>query len=119
MKQITKSSITILHDCPISYINPNAPHLHGYNMHYMAKDDFSGKHVKKSEQSMPMTLYFAICCFSTPDFVFLDFPRMPPKGFITSILVNFFITGIFGIITIQTCHCMWKHLYVSEIKAVI
>jgi hypothetical protein len=44
---------------------------------------------------------------------------MPPKGFITSILVNFIITRIFGIITIQTCHRMWKHLYVAEFKAVI
>ena len=33
--------------------------------------------------------------------------------------VNFIITGIFCIITIQTCHCMWKQLYVDEIKAVI
>jgi hypothetical protein len=106
MKQITKSSVSILHDCPISYINPNAPRLHGYKMHYMANDEFSGKHVNKSEQSMPMTLYFAICHFSTPDIVFLELPRMPPKEFITSILVNFIITGIFGIITIKTCHCM-------------
>jgi hypothetical protein len=88
-------------------------------MHYTANDEFSGKHVNESEQSMPMTLYFAMCHFSSPDIVFLELPRMPPKGFITSILVNFIITGIFGIITIQTCHCMWKQLYVAEIKAVI
>ncbi len=66
-----------------------------------------------------MTLYFAICHFSSLDIEFLELPRMILKGFITSILVNFTITGIFGIITIQTCHCMWTQLCVAEIKAVI
>ncbi len=36
MKQITKSSIPILHDCPISNIDPNAPCIHGYKTHYTA-----------------------------------------------------------------------------------
>jgi hypothetical protein len=61
-------------------------------MHYMANNEFSGKHVNKSEQSMPMTLYFAICHFSSTDIVFLELPSMPPEGFITSILVNLIIT---------------------------
>ncbi len=100
MKQITKSSVPILHVCHISYINPNAPRLHGYETYYTTYDDFSSKNVNKSEQSMPMMVYFAICNFSTPDIVCWDLPRMPPKRFITSILVNFIIFGIFGIITI-------------------
>jgi hypothetical protein len=84
----------------------NAPQLHGYQTYYMGNDESSGKHVNKSEHSMPMTLYFAVCHFSTPDIVFSDLPRMPPKGIITSILVKFNITGIFGIITVQTCYHM-------------
>jgi hypothetical protein len=78
IKQITKSSVPILHDCPISYINPNAPRPHGYVTHYTVYNEFSGKHVNESEQCMPMTLYFAICHFSSPDIVFLELPRMLP-----------------------------------------
>jgi hypothetical protein len=92
--------------------------LYSWIQNALYGDKFSGKHVNESEQSMLMTLNFAICHFSSPDIVFLELPRMPPKGFITSILANFFITGIFGIITIQTSHRMWKQLYVAEIKAV-
>jgi hypothetical protein len=66
---------------------------------------------------MPMTLYFAICHFSAPDTVFLTLPRMPPKGIITSILVKFIITGIFGIITARSCYHMWRQLCVAEIQA--
>jgi hypothetical protein len=68
---------------------------------------------------MPMTLFFAVCHFSSPDIVFLELPRMPPKGYITSILVNLMITEIFGIVTLQTCSCMWKQICVTEIKALI
>ena len=48
-----------------------------------------------------------------------NLPRMPPKGYITSILVKLMITGIFGIVTLQTCSCIWKQICVTEIKALI
>jgi hypothetical protein len=67
---------------------------------------FQKKHVNKSKHSMLMTLYFAVCHFSSPDIVFLELPRMPPKGCITSILVKLMIAGKFGIVTPQTCSRM-------------
>jgi hypothetical protein len=88
MMQITKSSVPILHDCPVLHINPNAPHLHGYKTHYISNNEFSGKHVNESEHSMPMTLHFEVLHFSSLNILFLELPRMPPKGFINSILVN-------------------------------
>ncbi len=109
--------MSILHDCPISHIKLDAPQLHGYQAFYTSNNDSSGKNVNKSKHSMPMTLYFAICQFSAPDTVFLTLPRMPPKGIITSILVKFIITGIFGIITARSCYCMWRRLCVAEIQA--
>jgi hypothetical protein len=95
----------------------NAPQLHGFQAYYTGNDESSSKHVNESEHSMPTMLHFAVCHFSTPDIVFSDLPRMPPKGIITSILVKFIITGIFGIITTQTCYCMLNQLCVAEIQA--
>jgi hypothetical protein len=78
-----------------------------------------GKRATEGEHSMPMTIHFAICQFSCPDIVFLKLPRKPPNGLITSALVNVIITGIFGVITFQTCIRITKLLLVSEIKAMI
>jgi hypothetical protein len=44
---------------------------------------------------------------------------MPPKGFITSVLANTPITGIFGIITFKTCVCIMRRILVAELKAKI
>jgi hypothetical protein len=68
---------------------------------------------------MPMTLYFAVCQFSSPDIVFSELPKMLPKGFITSVLVNTLITGIFGIITFKTSVHIMRQILVTEIKAKI
>ncbi len=65
---------------------------------------------------MPMTIYFAICHFSCPDSIFLKLPRIPPNGFITYVLVNAIIAGIFDVITCQTCICIMKQGLVAEIK---
>ncbi len=119
MKQITKTNVSVLHDCPILHITLDALQLYGYETYYTSQDDSSGKHVNKSEHSMPMTLFFAVCHFLSPDIVFLELPRMPPKGYITSILVKLMITRIFGIVTLQTCSRMWKQICVTEIKALI
>ncbi len=61
-----------------------------------------GKRGNEGEHSMPMTPYFAICNFLCPDIVFLDLPRIPPKGFITSFIVSALITMFFGRIVLQT-----------------
>jgi hypothetical protein len=95
----------------------NAPQLHDFQTYYMGNDEPNGKHVNESEHSTLMTLFFVVCHFLTPDIVFSDLPRMPPKGIITSILVKFIITGIFGIITTQTCYRMLNQLCVAEIQA--
>ncbi len=116
---ITKSNVAILHDCPISHIQSDAPQLHGYQTYYTGNNESSGKQVNESKHSMPMMLYFVVCHFSTPDIVFLALPRMPPKGFITSTLLKFIIIGIFGIITTQSCYRMWKHLCVAEIQGLV
>ena len=119
MKQITKSNVSVLHDCPILHITLDAPQLHGYETYYTSQDGSSGKHINKSEHSMPMTLYVAVCHFSSPDIAFLELPRMPPKRYITSIPMMFIITGIFSAVTLQTCSCMWKQMCVADIKAFI
>jgi hypothetical protein len=54
----------------------------------MSQDDSRKKHVNESEHNMPMTLYFAVCHFSSADIVFSELPRMPPKRYISSILVG-------------------------------
>ena len=119
MKQITKSNVSVLHDCPILHITSDALQLHGCETYHTSQDNSFGKHVNKSENSMPMTLYFAVSHFSSPDIVFMELPRMPPKGYTTFILVKLIITGIFGIVTLQTCSCMWKQICVADIKALI
>jgi hypothetical protein len=53
----------MIHDCPMAYIDPTTPKLHGYKSYATFNDSSSEKEVVKSEQSMPMTLYFAICHF--------------------------------------------------------
>jgi hypothetical protein len=75
-----------------------------------------GKQVTEGEHSMPMTIYFAICHFSCPDIIFLELPRVLPNSFITCVLVNAIIAGIFGVITCQTCIHIMKQGIVSEIK---
>jgi hypothetical protein len=75
-----------------------------------------GKWVTEGEHSMPMTIYFAICHFSCPDITFLELPRIPPNSFITCVLVNAIIAGIFGIMTCQTCILIMKQGLVAEIK---
>ena len=75
-----------------------------------------GKRVTEGEYSMPMMIYFASCHFSCPDIIFLELPRIPPNGFITCVLVNAIIAGIFGIINFQTCIRIMKQGLVAEIK---
>jgi hypothetical protein len=107
-KWIAKSSVPIVHDCPILHFDLTAPQLHGYETYFTMHSESIGKRVTESENSMPMTLYFAICQFSCLDFVFSELPRMPTKGFITYVLVNTLITGIFGIITFLTCILLYS-----------
>ncbi len=65
---------------------------------------------------MLMMIYFAICHFFCPGIIILELSRIPPNSFITCVLVNAIIAGIFGIITCQTCICIMKQGLVAEIK---
>jgi hypothetical protein len=102
----------------MSYIDPSAPRLYGYESYFMMHSESMGKQVIAGEHSILMTIYFAICQFSCPDIVFSDLPRMPPKGIITHILLSTLITGIFGIITLRTCFSLTKQKFMAEIRAI-
>ena len=117
-KRTTQSMSPIVHDCRMSYIDPSAPRLYGYESYFTMHSESMGKQVTASEHSMPMTIYFAICQFSCPDIVFCELPRMPPKGIITHALLSTLITGIFGIITFRTCVSLTKQKLVAEIRAI-
>ncbi len=113
-KQGTQSSTVIVHDCPLSNINASAPKLHGYETYAIFHNTSMEQEVSASDQSMPMTLYFATLDFSCPDIVFLSLPRCPPDGLITSSLVLILISSIFTIIT--TCICI--QLRLQQIKRI-
>jgi hypothetical protein len=66
-----------------------------------SNDETMGQQVNESEHSMSMMLFFAICHFSCQDIVFSDLPRIPPKGFITTIIARMLITMIFSVIVAQ------------------
>ncbi len=102
-KRATQSLTVIVHDCPLSNIDACAPKVHGYQTYTTFHDSSVEQDVTASAQSMPMTLYFAIFEFSSPDTVFLSLPRCPPDGFITSFVVLILISTIFTIITTPTC----------------
>ena len=102
-KQATQSLTTIVHDCPLSYINEQAPKLHGYQTYATFHDTSMEQDAIASAQSMPMTLHFAIIELSCLEIVFLSLPRRPPDGFITSFVVLILISMIFTIITTCTC----------------
>ncbi len=110
--------VPIVHDCRISYIDPTAPQLHGYQTYFTLNLKSMGKQVNDSEHSMPMTIYFAINHFSFPDIVFSRLPRMPPKGILTHVLLSILITLIFGIITLCTCVYLTKQKLLVEICAI-
>jgi hypothetical protein len=98
---ITRSMTTLVHDCPMTNIDCDAPHLYGYQT-YTTSNDASviGNHLDQSPHTVQMTLYFAICHFSCPDLVFKTLPCHPPDGFITEGFAIFIILVIFGIITL-------------------
>ncbi len=87
----------------MAYIDPTTPKFHGYKSYATFNDTSSEKEVLNSGQSMPMTLYFAICHFSYPKVIHSILPRQPPDGFISSPLILVLITLIFATMTNQTC----------------
>ncbi len=92
---------TILHDCPMTNIDRDAPRLYGYQTYTTLNDaSFIGNHLDQSLHTMQMTLYFAICHFSCPDLVFKTIPCRPPDSFITEGFTISIILVIFGIITL-------------------
>ena len=98
---MTQSTVSIVNDCRMSYIDPNAPQLCGYETYFTLHSEFMGKLVTKGEHSMPMMLYFALGQFSCPDsFVFCGLQWKLPNGMITHALMIILIAGIFGIITV-------------------
>jgi hypothetical protein len=73
----------LVHDCPMTNIDHDAPRLYGYQTYTTLNDtSFIGNHLAQSLHMMQITLYFAICHFSCPDLVFKTIPCPPPDGFI-------------------------------------
>jgi hypothetical protein len=98
-KTTTRSSVPMIHDCPMTYIDPTTLKLHGYESYATFNDTSSEKEVLNSERSMSMMLYFAICHFSCPKVVHSILPRQPPDGFISSLLISVLIALIFATMT--------------------
>ncbi len=101
-----QSSVAMIYDCPMANMSPKAPKLYGYQTSAMFHDTSMEHQVMDSEQSMPMTIYFAINEFLCPEIVFFKLPWRPPNGFITSILAMALIFSIFSVITICTYSCL-------------
>jgi hypothetical protein len=122
-KRATQSSTAIGHSCPMAHINKAAPILLGYQTYAIFHKTSIEDNILKSEYSMPMTLYFAICKYLCPEIVFSLLPRWPSDGIIMAFVITVFIGSIFGNVAIQTCfnisiYSVWKSL-VAEIKATI
>jgi hypothetical protein len=98
-KSTTRSSVPVDHDCPMAYIDPTTPKLHGYKSYDTFNDTSSEKEVLNSGRSMPMMLYFAICHFSYPKVVHSILPRGPPDEFISSVLISVLVTLIVATMT--------------------
>ncbi len=72
---ITKSTSSMVYDCPITKIESLAPHLYGYATYpTMNNVSFMENHIDEMPQTMQMTLYFAICYFSCSEKVFKMLP---------------------------------------------
>ena len=100
-KKMTQSTTSVVYDCRMSYLDPNAPRLHGYESYFTLHSQSMGNQVTEGVHSMPMTLHFAMNQFSCPALVFYDLPRRPPDGIITNALMGILITWIFSLITLQ------------------
>jgi hypothetical protein len=101
-KLTTKSTTSMVYDCPITKIKSVAPRLYGYVTYpTMNNASFMENHIDEMPQTMQMTLYFAICHFSCPEKVFKMLPCQPPDGFITEGLTVSIITAIYSIIIFQ------------------
>ena len=105
-KRTTRSSVSVIHDCPMAIMSPIAPKIHGYQTYATFHDTSMEHEVMDSEMSMPMTLYFAINAFSCPEIVFSKLPWRPPKGFIISALAMTLTVSIFSVLTIRACSCL-------------
>jgi hypothetical protein len=114
-KLTTKSTTSMVYDCPITKIKSVAPCLYGYATYpTMNNASFIENHIDDMPQKMSMTLYFAICHFSCPEKVFkMLVPHRPPDGFITEGLTVSIITAIYSIIIFQAwiriLNISWKH----------
>jgi hypothetical protein len=101
-KLTTKSTTSMVYDCPITNITSVAPRLYGYATYpTMNNASFMENHIDEMPQTMQMTLYFAICHFSCPEKVFKMVPCQPPDGFISEGLTVSIITAIYSIIIFQ------------------
>jgi hypothetical protein len=114
-KWTTQSSVAMIYDCPMANMSPIAPKLHRYQTYATFHNTSMEHQVMDSEQSMPMTLYFAINEFLCPEIVFSKLPRRPPNGFITLILAMALIFSIFSVIKIHTCS-RFSFMWLRQIK---
>ncbi len=110
---VRKSTKVIVHDCTMTNIDRNAPHLYGYQTYTTSNDaSFIGNCLDQSPHMMQMRLYFAICNFSCPDLVFKPLLGWPPDGFITKGFAISIVSMIFGIITFRA----WIWLILLSLK---
>jgi hypothetical protein len=117
-KGMTQSTTSIVYDCRMSYIDPNAPRLHGYETYFTLHSESMGKQVNEGEHSKPMTLFFAISQFSFSEIVFCGLPQKPPDGIIMHAVMSTLIVGIFGIITFRASISLAKQKLVAEIHTI-
>ncbi len=102
-KVATRSMTTVVHDCPMTYLNVVIPCLCGYETYATSNDSrFNKSQLDESLHTMQMTLYFAICHFSCPDLVFKTLPHQPPDSFIMDGFAMSIISVIFGLLTLHT-----------------
>jgi hypothetical protein len=119
----TRSIASNIYDCPLAFIDSTAPVLSGYQTYTTFPDMSMDDAISKSDFSMPMTLYFAICRYSCPKFVFLFLPRRPPDGILTSFIISGFIGFIFATMTVRTCFKLssssLRNILMAKVQAAI
>ncbi len=122
-KRTSRSISSVVHDCPLAYIDTTAPILSGYQTYAIFHDTSTEDAVLESDFSMRMTLYFAICEYSRAEIVFRSLPKRPPDGIFTSFIISSLIGFIFAVMTIHACFKLSGHslrtFLVAEIQAKI
>ena len=73
--------------CPHSKITPISQGHHVFSCFTTTHASSMGFGNTEASDEMARTYYFAITVFSVPDIIFIDIPKKPPRGIITSIMM--------------------------------